>query len=190
MHSQTLLARIVRRSVAWYFRRSGWRVTGVPPEPRRCVIIAAPHTSNWDFIFFLGAAQELGIEPSFMGKKSLFRWPIGGLMRDLGGVPIDRASAQNSVEQMVAEFERRDELMLAIAPEGTRGAVAQWKSGFYHIALGAKVPLCCASMDYPKKLVRLAPPFMPSGDYDRDRAVIRSFYADCTPRHPEKGSLP
>ena len=107
-----------------------------------------------------------------MAKKSLFRWPLGRFMRDMGGVEIDRASNEGYVDAMIAEFKRRKEFMLTIAPEGTRGAVRQWRTGFYHIALGAGVPLVCGVMDYGTKTGGLGPAFMPTGDYRADMVEV------------------
>jgi 1-acyl-sn-glycerol-3-phosphate acyltransferase len=183
-----MIAPLVRGFCVWLFKRQGWRVTGTAPDPRKFVIIAAPHTSNWDFVFFLGAADGLGLNLSFMGKSSLFRWPFEGMMREMGGIPVERGSRQNYVEQMAAEFSARDEFMLTIAPEGTRGAVRTWKTGFYRIALAAKVPMCCATMDYAKKVVDLGPAVWPTGDYEKDMLAIREHYLGCTPKYPEKGN--
>ncbi|HTU12776.1 MAG TPA: lysophospholipid acyltransferase family protein [Allosphingosinicella sp.] len=179
-------SRVVRRLLLWFYRRRGWTATGAPPADRRCVIIAAPHTSNWDFVYFLGLTDELGIKAHFMGKRSLFRWPMGRFMRDMGGVAIDRSGSHNVVEAMIAEFGRRGEFMLTIAPEGTRKAVGQWRTGFYHIAMGAGVPLVCGLMDYGTKTGGLGPAIMPTGDYEADMAKIVAYYRTATPRHPER----
>ena len=149
---------------------------GAPPADRRCVIIAVPHTSNWDFLFFLGLTDALGMKAHFMGKESLFRWPMGRFMRDMGGVPVDRSSRHNVVEAMIAEFARRKEFMLTVAPEGTRKAVQQWRTGFYHIAMGAGVPLVCGLMDYGTKTGGLGPAIMPTGDYEADMEKIVAYY--------------
>lgn len=179
-------SRVVRRFLLWFYRRRGWQAAGAPPADRRCVIIAAPHTSNWDFVNFLGLTDELGIKAHFMGKKSLFRWPMGRFMRDMGGVAIDRSGSHNVVDAMVAEFGRRKEFMLTVAPEGTRKVVTQWRTGFYQIALRAGVPLVCGVMDYGKKTGGLGPAMMPTGDYAADMAKIVDYYRAVTPRHPER----
>lgn len=188
MERKSLLARIVRWTIVAWFRRQGWKVEGVAPNPRKFVIVAAPHTSNWDFVHFLGAADGLGLELSFMGKTSLFRWPFGRMMRDLGGIPVDRSKSQNAVEAMIAEFARRDEFMLTIAPEGTRGRVRQWRTGFYHIALGAGVPMVLGMMDYARKVVGLGPAMWPTGDYEKDMEQVRAFYSRCIPKYPARGN--
>ena len=153
----SLLSRMVRKALVTFYRMRGWKAHGTPPADGRCVIIAAPHTSNWDFLYFIGLTEDLGLKPHFMAKDSLFRWPLGGFMRDMGGVSIDRSARRNVVDAMVEEFARRDRFMLTIAPEGTRSAVGQWRSGFYHIALKAKVPMVVGMMDYGTRTGGLGP---------------------------------
>ncbi|MES2988993.1 MAG: lysophospholipid acyltransferase family protein [Pseudomonadota bacterium] len=182
----TLASRLVRRLLLWFYQTRGWKAVGAPPADRRCVIIAAPHTSNWDFINFLGLTNALGIKAHFMGKSSLFRWPMTRFMKDMGGVAVDRSSKRNYVEATIAEFANRDEFMLVIAPEGTRGVVTQWRTGFYHIALGAGVPMVLGFVDYPSKTGGLGPAIMPTGDYEADMARIVAFYADKIARHPSR----
>lgn len=181
-----VVSRAVRSTLLAFYRRQGWRAEGVVPEPRRFVLIAAPHTSNWDFVYFLGLVQDLGINTHFMAKTSLFRWPMGGFMRDMGGVPVQRGGGANQVEAMVQEFARRDEFILTIAPEGTRGRVRQWRTGFYQIALQAGVPLVCGMMDYRRKVGGLGPVIMPTGDYAADMAAVEPYYRSVTPRHPDR----
>ncbi|WP_419255580.1 lysophospholipid acyltransferase family protein [Caulobacter sp. ErkDOM-YI] len=183
------IARVVNWSLVAFFKHEGWTIEGAAPTTtRKFVIIAAPHTSNWDFVYFLGAADALNLKLSFMGKISLFRWPFARLMRDLGGVPVDRSRSGDTVQAMADEFARRDEFMLTIAPEGTRGKAKQWKTGFYNIALKAGVLIVPAKMDYRRKVVALGQAVMPSGDYDKDMAQFAVFYRDCTPRHPERAT--
>ncbi len=181
-----LMSRLFRKALVWFYRNRGWSAFGEVPEPRKFVLIAAPHTSNWDFVYFLGLTEDLGIMPHFMAKKSLFRWPWKNFMLDMGGVPVDRGSKQNYVQAMIDEFAKRKEFMLTIAPEGTRGAVGKWKTGFYHIAMGAKVPLVVGMMDYAKKSGGLGPAIWPTGDFKADMARIAEFYAKVTPKHPGK----
>jgi 1-acyl-sn-glycerol-3-phosphate acyltransferase len=178
------VARILRWALSTYFGLTGWKVEGEVPATRKFVIIAAPHTSNWDFVYFVGGADRLKLNLSFMGKASLFRWPFGKLMRDMGGVPVDRAKTKDMVGAMVEEFARRDEFMLTIAPEGTRGRAREWKTGFYYIALRAGVPMVCGMMDYGRKVVGLGRAIMPTGDYEADMKVLREIYSNCTPKHP------
>ena len=183
----SLISRLFRRTLVGVYRHNGWRTHGVVPEPRKFVLIAAPHTSNWDFINFVGVTEDLGMMPHFMAKSSLFRWPWKNFLLDMGGVPVNRASGENYVRQMIDEFNRRSEFMLTIAPEGTRDNVGAWKTGFYHIAMGAGVPLVIGMMDYAKKTGGLGAAIWPTGDYEADMAKLAEIYATVTPRHPAKG---
>src|SRR4030095_7404564 len=156
------LERLVRRLLLLWFNRNGWTISGTRPPDRKFVIMGASHTSNWDFLVFLGAVHAIGRQVHFIGKHSLFRWPIGGFMRALGGVPVDRSARQDRVSQIVAEFNARDEFILVIAPEGTRSFTTQWKSGFYQIALRAGVPIVAAGPDYPTRRGVFGPPVHPA----------------------------
>ena len=182
----SLLSRFLRWALLRIYKSQGWKATGTIHESRRFVLVAAPHTSNWDFLYFIGLTQDLGFTPHFMAKQSLFRWPWRNFMLDMGGVPINRKSKNNVVEQMAAEFAKRDEFMLTIAPEGTRGEVGKWKTGFYHIAMAAKVPLVIGMMNYGTKTGGLGPAIMPTGDFDADMAKIMKFYNDVVPKYPER----
>jgi 1-acyl-sn-glycerol-3-phosphate acyltransferase len=182
----TLLSRVLRAFLLWFYRTRGWTAYGTPPADLRGVIIAAPHTSNWDFVNFLGLTDSLGVKAHFMGKKELFRWPLRRFMRDMGGVPVDRSSSHDYVAQMIAEFGRRKRFLLTVAPEGTRGTVRRWRTGFYYIALGAKVPLLVGMMDYGTKSGGLGPVIWPTGDYAADMAKIVQFYRSVTPKNPAR----
>lgn len=154
------------------------------PAERKFVIIGAPHTSNWDFVVFLAATDKLGVRPSFIGKHTLFRGPLRRLMFDMGGIPIDRTRRAHYVDQVVAEFDRRDDLALVIAPEGTRNTDGHWKSGFYHIAIGAGVPIVPAWLDLGQRLVKVADPIFPTGDYRADIRRIADIYRRWDPDNP------
>jgi 1-acyl-sn-glycerol-3-phosphate acyltransferase len=131
------LERVIRWLLLVWFRGGGWTISGtLPPDPK-FVIMGASHTSNWDFLVFLGAVQALGRKVHFIGKHSLFKWPIGGFMRALGGIPVDRSSRQDLVSQVVAQFGDHDDFILVVAPEGTRSRTTEWRTGFYQIALTA-----------------------------------------------------
>lgn len=177
----SLLSRIVRRLLVWLYRWKGWRIEGQRPEARKFVILGAPHTSNWDFIFFLGATNELGIRPSFMGKSSLFKWPMTQFMLDMGGISVDRSKRANYVEQVAQAFARADDLALVIAPEGSRTFKGEWKSGFYHIAMAAGVPIVPAWVNHETMRGGLGEPIVPSGDYRADLAKIAAFYREKRP---------
>jgi 1-acyl-sn-glycerol-3-phosphate acyltransferase len=179
-------ARLVRRLLIMLYRHGGWTSVGTVPVPQRFVLIAVPHTSNWDFPNFLGVTHMLGIRTHFMAKSSLFRWPMGRFMRQVGGVRLDRATAKDTVQQMIDEFARRDDFVLTIAPEGTRGAVGKWRTGFYQIALGAGVPIVCGFMDYPTRTSGLGPVIVPTGDYEADMAPAFAFYRSITGKHPAR----
>ncbi|HWW57648.1 MAG TPA: lysophospholipid acyltransferase family protein [Sphingopyxis sp.] len=181
-----LVARGVRRLLLLLYRMRGWKAVGVVPESRRFILIAAPHTSNWDFVNFLGLTADLGIRPYFMAKLSLFRWPLGGFIRQMGGVPVDRRGGGNVVEQMTLEFARRSEFMLTVAPEGTRGKAVKWRTGFYQIALAAKVPLVVGFMDYGTRTGGLGPLIWPSGDFRADMTKLFEVYKSCVARFPER----
>jgi 1-acyl-sn-glycerol-3-phosphate acyltransferase len=164
----------------------GWRAEGSLAGVPRCVLVVAPHTSNWDFPVMLALAVALRIKATWMGKHTLFRPPLGWLMRRLGGLSIDRSARHNVVEQAVQSFRERERLVLAILPEGTRKRTPYWKSGFYHIAVGAKVPIALGYADYRRKVGGIGPVFMPSGDIDADMAIIREFYSGMTGKRPEQ----
>ncbi len=154
-----------------------WRIAGTLPSIPKAVVIIAPHTSNWDFVLGLAAALALDVDAHWIGKHTIFRWPFGGLMRRLGGIPVNRQATSGFVEQVVERFNESDQLVLGIAPEGTRRKVQRWKSGFYHIAAGAKIPIVCAYLDYQSRVVGLGLNLMPTGDFETDLTVIQDFYA-------------
>ena len=153
------------------------RIVGELPDLAKFVIVAAPHKTNWDLPNALAAGLHYGVRINWMGKDSLFKWPFGGLMRRLGGIPVDRSKRNNAVSQMVETFDAANELILVITPDGTRSDVTRWKSGFYHIASGAKVPLVLAFVDYQRRELGVAQVIYPSGDYVADLAKIQAVYA-------------
>ena len=157
---------------------AGWKVEGeLPALARKSVLIAAPHTSNWDLPMTLMVAFSLGLQPRWMGKSSIFRAPFGGLMRWLGGIAVDRAKANQLVESSARAIrESEHPIQLIVPPEGTRSKTRHWKTGFYHIAQGAQAPIVMAYMDYANKRSGLGPLFEPTGDVDADMAAIKAFY--------------
>jgi len=181
------------RGAGWFFRGVGrfylwlvgWRVEGRFPDLAKTVVIAAPHTSNWDMPLMLAIAYVVGVRPAWLGKRELFRGPFGWVMRWLGGLPVDRALRQNLVQQAVDGFAAADRLHLVIPPSGTRSGATHWKSGFYHIARGAGVPIVCAFLDYRRKVGGIGPAFTPSGNVAADMVPIRAFYADVSAKFPE-----
>jgi 1-acyl-sn-glycerol-3-phosphate acyltransferase len=160
-------------------RLAGWRLEGhLPAEASRCVLIGAPHTSNWDLPWTLMAAFAWRLNLYWMGKASLFKPPFGPVMRWLGGVAVDRSQSNNLVAASAAALREADgPIQLAVPPEGTRSKVRQWKTGFYYIAHTGGVPIVMAYMDYPNRRIGLGPMLRPSGDIDTDMAGIRAFYA-------------
>jgi len=184
------LERLIHWLLLQWFVRNGWTVAGtLPPDPK-IVIIGASHTSNWDFLVFLGAVRSLNREVHFIGKQSLFRWPLGGFMRALGGIPVDRSSRQDLVTQVVAQFDAHDEFVLVVAPEGTRSRTSKWKTGFYQIALKADVPIVAAGPDFPTKRGVFGPVIRPSGNYAADMGPAFAFFRTIVPRHPDRAAFP
>lgn len=172
------------RFILWIF---GWRIDGsVVPNYPKMVMIGAPHTSNLDGFLYILIVLTLRVRANFLGKHTLFRPPFGWLITLAGGVPLNRSTTKNAVEQAVQVFQERDKMVLALAPEGTRKNVPYWKTGFYYIALGAGVPILLGYVDYPRRICGFGPMFMPSGDIEKDFEVIRAFYADKVGQHPER----
>ena len=155
-----------------------WRIDGDIPDRPRMVIVVAPHSSNWDFIVGVAAKMAMRLHVQYLGKDTLFRFPLGIVMRRLGGIPIDRASANAVVSSVVTQFENRRRMLLAIAPEGTRKPVQRWRSGFYHIARGAGVPILPVALDWGTRTVRIGALFLPTGDMDADIAELRRRFAE------------
>ena len=179
--SMRLLAR-------FFFWISGWKVVGeVPKGLMKAVMVAAPHTSNWDFLYARLAFFIMGVRLRYTIKKELFFFPLGILLRVLGGLPINRSSRENMVERMIGLFERYDKLVLLITPEGTRSYSKVWKKGFYYVAQGARVPLVLGYLDYKKKHAGIGPVIYPSGNYERDLLQIKDFLRNVTPKYPENG---
>ncbi len=158
-------------------RLAGWKLSGAPPTERKYVLIAVPHTSNWDFPITLAIAFVFGFDLFWMGKDSLFRGPAGPIMRWLGGISVNRSASNNLVQQMVDAYNSHESLVVAIPPEGTRSRVEKWKTGFYYIAVGANVPIALGFLDYKRKVGGFLPTFYPTGDAEKDIAEIRKQYA-------------
>jgi 1-acyl-sn-glycerol-3-phosphate acyltransferase len=172
-----------------YLRLVGWRVDGeMAAGVDAAVVVAAPHTSNWDMPLMLAVAFTLGFRPRWLGKHQMFRRPFGGFMRWLGGIPVNRSSPHGLVDQTVAAFAASGGLMLVIPPSGTRAKRAYWKSGFYHIARQARVPIVLSYLDYRRRVGGIGPVLVPSGDLAADMDVVRAFYATVTPRHPAQAA--
>jgi 1-acyl-sn-glycerol-3-phosphate acyltransferase len=169
-------------------RLFGWAAEGAVPNLPKCVVVAAPHTSNWDGLILVVASFALRVRLLWIGKHTLFRPPVGWLMRAFGGVPINRTTTKNAVEQVAQTFSERERMVLVIAPEGTRKKVKHWRTGFYYIALASNIPLVLGYLDYNRKRAGLGPVIYPSGNIEADMEQIRAFYAPIIGRHPERMS--
>lgn len=163
----------------------GWTPEGDAPTIKRFVLIAAPHTSNWDFVWLILMAVYFDVRISWVGKHTLFRWPFRGIMLRLGGVPIRRDIRQNFVQQMADALTSAEYMALVVPAEGTRGRAPRWKSGFYHIAKTAGVPILTGYLDYGRKAGGFGTPLALSGDIGRDMDNIRAFYQDIPGKSPK-----
>jgi len=169
-------------------RLLGWRVEVVLPPGPRGVIIFYPHTSNWDFVIGYLAKTAAGLEAQFLGKHTIFRWPLGGLLRRMGGIPVDRRAPAGIIAALKRRFAEEPRFWLALAPEGTRRYTDHWKSGFYRLAVEARVPLGLGFADWRTRVIGVTEYVDLSGDEARDLARIRAFYADKVARHPAQAS--
>jgi 1-acyl-sn-glycerol-3-phosphate acyltransferase len=164
-----------------------WRIRGNVPDRPKLVIIVAPHTSNWDFVVGVAAKFALGLRVLWLGKHTLFRFPLGVLMRALGGMPVDRSASQHVVDRVADEFGRRERLVLAITPEGTRKRVERWRTGFYHIASRARVPIVTVALNWGDRSVDIGDVFIPTGDVEGDIQLLQGQFANVKGRRPQAG---
>ena len=165
---------------------SGWKRSGELPEDKKYVIIAAPHTTNWDMPITLMLAFAYRVKIYWLGKESLFKFPFRTIMRWMGGIPVDRKKSNNMVEAAIDIFKKAGDMILAVPPEGTRQRTRYWKTGFYYIALGAGVPIATGYLDYPTKTGGIGPVIMPTGDLQADMSVIKKFYSGIKGLYPDK----
>lgn len=190
MHFTIFKTPIISTLVRWMsiiiLRLFGWRVDSSAQVPAKCVLIGAPHTSNWDFPLALMICFVLKIDVYWMGKNSLFPPVFGIVMRWLGGIPVDRSQAGNLVQGTIDAFNRSEKLLVIVPPEGTRGKVTRWKTGFYYIAHGAGVPLGLGYVDFKEKIGGVGKMFYPSGNIEEDMLEIRAFYAGVTGKNPQQ----
>ena len=163
-----------------------WDLEGELPNLPKFLIIGAPHTSNWDFVLAIAALLALGLEARWLGKDTIFRPPFGRLMRWLGGIPVDRKARHGVVAQTIDAFAQRDRFVVGVAPEGTRKRVEHWKTGFYHVAQGAGVPIVPAYFDYPRKVLGFGPLFEPTGNLEADLEILKAFYAPFAGKKPDQ----
>jgi 1-acyl-sn-glycerol-3-phosphate acyltransferase len=176
----------------WFWRLwmklTGWTVSGDPPDCKKMLIIGAPHTSNWDILYMFAGTAIYRVKVSWMGKHSLFKPPLGGLLKALGGIAIDRRSPQGAVDQIAAEFEKANEMALVMASSGTRSRTEYWRSGFYWIANKAQIPIVCGFIDFARKTAGLGLSFVPTGDVVADMDRIREFYRGIAGKYPDNMS--
>ncbi|MEF9996248.1 MAG: lysophospholipid acyltransferase family protein [Burkholderiaceae bacterium] len=183
-----LVNTILRGMSIAFLKLAGWKIEGeLPAGAQKCVVIAAPHTSNWDLPYTLMCAFVLRMRIYWMGKASIFKFPFGALMRWMGGIAVDRSQSNNLVEASAQAIRQADgALQLVVPPEGTRSKVRYWKTGFYWIAVSAQVPIVLAYLDFDRKVAGLGPTIHPSGDIERDMEVIKAFYAPMQGKHADK----
>ena len=167
-------------------RLGGWTAVGGPPECSKAVLIAAPHTSNWDGYWGIVYKVAVQLDVHWFAKQSLFWFPLSSLLRAFGGIPLDRKRAGSAVDLAIDMFRTNDSFYFALAPEGTRSKTRHWKTGFYRIAVGADIPVVLGFFDYDRKRIGLGPPLTLTGDQQQDLESLRAFYADINGRWPEK----
>ena len=153
-----------------------------PPDLAKAVLVFAPHSSNWDFLVGVMGMFALDLKVSWLGKHTMFRWPWGGIMRWLGGIPVDRTKPGGMVDEIQSAFRSREQLILGLAPEGTRSTVGSWRSGFWRIAKAADVSLVLVSFDYAHRVIEFASPFAPTDDFETDLEALQQIIAEVTPR--------
>ena len=185
--STPLLTPLLRLFSVIMLKLLGWKTRGEPLDHQRCVLIGAPHTSNWDFPLMLMVVLKLKLRVFWMGKHTLFPFGLGWFMKWLGGIPINRSAAHNVVGDTVRQYKENDELIILVPPEGTRSKVTRWKTGFYHIANNANVPILLGYVDASIKEAGFADFFSPTGDIERDMEKIRAFYANKQGLNPDNG---
>ena len=168
----------------------GWKVIiNIPADIKKYVTIMAPHTSNWDFLIGWLGYMSIDVDSKYLVKKEAFFFPLGSVLSSMGAIPVDRKSSTNIVLQVGEMFKKNNNLVITITPEGTRSLSRNWKRGYYHIAVNAKVPITFGFLDYKNKIGGIGGMLMPTGNYEADLKVIEEFYGDKTARFPEKFSL-
>ena len=178
-------SRMARWAGMVWLRLFGWQMEGTLPEVPKFLVIFSPHTSNWDGIMLIPAGFAFGVKFNFLAKKELFFGPIGAILRGMGGIPVDRRAPKDLVGQIVDAIEEREQVVIGIAPEGTRSLTKYWKSGFYHIAYRVNIPLSFAYLDYKRKVVGFDEGIILTGDSDMDMQKIRQFYSNVNAKYPD-----
>ncbi len=177
--------RFLRVLATWLLNMSGWSVEGDIPDHPKMVLIGGPHTSNWDFIVGLLTVWSIELDVHWVGKHTIFKPPFRRLFAYFGGIPVNRDQPGTIFRDIIVQFERRDQFLLAISPEGTRRKVVRWKPGFHRIAKMAGVPILPSAIDFGTKRVHFGPIFEPGEDFDQDVRVLQEFFGRFTPRHPD-----
>jgi 1-acyl-sn-glycerol-3-phosphate acyltransferase len=180
---------VKQRLAIWALRCRGWRLAGEAPRLPKYLVLFGPHTCNWDFPLAMLAIAGFGIRPQWLGKHTIFRWPVAGLLRRMGGIPVRRDSREGVVGQIAAAYGAADSLAIGMTPEGTRSPGRYWKSGFYHLARAAGVPVVLASIDEPTRRITIGPTLDLTGAVRADMDRIRAFYAPMRGIHPHKASV-
>ena len=183
----TPILKTILFGIAMFFLKIlGWKKVGSLPDTSKYVIVIAPHTSNWDVFYGVILTFAFKLDVYFMAKKELFQWPFGPIVKLLGGMPIDRSASGNTVDHVIRKYAEHERLVIAIAPEGTRSKEKYWKTGFYHIAAGARVPILLGYLDYATKTGGAGPLIMPSGVIEKDMQTIGKFYGTVTGKYADK----
>lgn len=178
----------MKKLSSFIFRVLGWKVEGqIPSGMKKYIVVAAPHTSNWDFFYAFLYFNILDIKINFFMKREWFFFPVGLFLKSVGGVPVDRSKKEDLISKIAEKFEYFDELALFVTPEGTRGYNPNWKTGFYRIAQKANVPIVLGYLDYSEKVAGVSPVFKTTGDLEKDIKSIKDFYRNIKGKFPEKG---
>ena len=177
---------MIQSTASFLLKLCGWKASISVQIPKKCILIGAPHTTNWDFPWTLLGLASMGIRFNWVAKHTLFFWPLGPLLKSIGGIPVDRSQGTTFLIRCIDLYDKRDNLALAIAPEGTRSKTKYWKTGFYTIAQRAEVPICLGYIDYPSKTIGIDQLITPSGDIDRDFEIIANYYLGKKGKFPDK----
>ncbi len=180
----------MRKLFIWWFKFKGWEFEGgIPDGIKKCVLIGAPHTSNWDFVYGMASLSIAKVPLKYLIKSDLFFWPLGPILKSFGGVPVIRSKNTGMVDSMAELIKERDEIILLMTPEGTRSKVDDLKKGFYYTALKAEVPIVLGYIDYENKKTKIDKVFHPTGDIDKDLESIKDYYRPIKGKYPNKGII-
>lgn len=181
---------MIRRFCHWLlFKRWGWRTVVTEDHPDKFILCLAPHTSNQDFLIGQLYAHAQGLRINFLMKKEWFFWPLGGIFRRMGGIPVNRGKHTSMTDALAEEAMRHEHFKLCVTPEGTRSLNPEWKKGFYYIALKARIPILLYGVDYEKKLIACTQSFVPTGDFEKEMRRTKLYFKDFKGKHPEKFTI-